>query len=139
MLIIFFWRVPQKFIFVVCISRQISVTPDPTTPQVGPVYTPEYFKGGAFNKPFVTDFDTDSTDSGHKEMSTESLALQYQKSNTSYWQNVMNDELNFTPGAICQVVEDIPSPGIHSQVVLLITLTNTISLKAMDRSCVSWI
>nr|XP_022321424.1 carboxyl-terminal PDZ ligand of neuronal nitric oxide synthase protein-like [Crassostrea virginica]XP_022321426.1 carboxyl-terminal PDZ ligand of neuronal nitric oxide synthase protein-like [Crassostrea virginica] len=95
-------------------TLQMSVMPDPTTPQVGPVYTPEYFKGGAFEKPFVTDFDTDSPDSGHKEMSTESLALQYQKSNTSYWQNVMNGELislnspaNFTPGAICQVVEDI--------------------------------
>ncbi|XP_078323262.1 uncharacterized protein LOC144622466 [Crassostrea virginica] len=92
----------------------MSVTPDPTTPQVGPVYTPEYFKGGAFEKPFLTDFDTDSPDSGHKEMSTESLALPYQKFNTSYWQNVMNGELislsspaNFTPGAICQVVEDI--------------------------------
>ena len=92
----------------------MSVTPDPTTPQVGSVYTTEYFKGGAFDKPFVTDFDTDSPDSGQKEMSTESLALQYQKSNTSYWQNVMNGELislsspaNFTPGAICQVVEDI--------------------------------
>ena len=116
----------------------MSLTPDPTTPQVGPVYTPEYFKGGAFERPFVTDFDTDSPQSGHKEMSTESLALQYQKPNTSSWQNVMSGELislsspaNLTPGAICQVVEDIAAvPGN----LLLITLTNTISLKAMDRS-----
>ena len=64
--------------------------------------------------PNLISFKTDSPDSGHEEMSTESLALQYQKSNTSYWQNVMNGELislsspaNFTPGAICQVVEDI--------------------------------
>ena len=82
----------------------MSVMPDTTTPQDGPVYTPEYLKGGALGKPFVTDIDTDSPDSGHKEMSTESLALQYQKSNPSYWQNVMNGELiylsspaNFNP------------------------------------------
>ena len=42
--------------------------------------------------------------------------LQYQKSNTYFWQNVMNGELislsspaNFTPRAICQVVKDIRS------------------------------
>lgn len=95
-------------------SHQMPVLPDPTTPQAGPVYTPEYFKGNAFEKPFVTDFDTDSPDSGHKEMSTESLAVQYQNSNTSYWQNVLNGELislsspsSFAPGTICHVVEDI--------------------------------
>ncbi|XP_062593117.1 carboxyl-terminal PDZ ligand of neuronal nitric oxide synthase protein-like [Saccostrea cucullata] len=94
-------------------TLQMSVLPDPTTPQVGPVYTPEYFKGNAFEKTFVTDFDTDSPDSGHKEMSTENL-VQFQKSNTSYWQNVLNGELislssptDFAPGTICQVVEDI--------------------------------
>lgn len=95
-------------------ALRMPVLPDPTTPQAGPVYTPEYFKGNAFEKPFVTDFDTDSPDSGHKEMSTESLALQYQNSNTSYWQNVLNGELislsspsSFAPGTICHVVEDI--------------------------------
>ena len=64
----------------------MSVMTDPTTTQVGPVYTLKYLKGGAFEKPFVTDFDTDSPDGGHKEnqMSTESLTLKYQKSNTSY-------------------------------------------------------
>lgn len=93
-------------------ALRMPVLPDPTTPQAGPVYTPEYFKGNAFEKPFVTDFDTDSPDSGHKEMSTESLAVQYH--NTSYWQNVMNGELislsspsSFAPGTICHVVEDI--------------------------------
>lgn len=95
-------------------ALRMPVLPDPTTPQAGPVYTPEYFKGNAFEKPFVTDFDTDSPDSGHKEMSTESLAVQYQNSNTSYWQNVLNGELislsspsSFAPGTICHVVEDI--------------------------------
>lgn len=95
-------------------ALRMPVLPDPTTPQAGPVYTPEYFKGNAFEKPFVTDFDTDSPDSGHKEMSTESLAVQYQNSNTSYWQNVLNGELislsspsSFVPGTICHVVEDI--------------------------------
>ena len=64
----------------------MSLMTDPITPQVDPVYTLEYRKGGAFEKPFMTDFDTDFPDSGHKEnqMSTESLTLQYQKSNTSY-------------------------------------------------------
>lgn len=95
-------------------ALRMPVLPDPTTPQAGPVYTPEYFKGNAFEKPFVTDFDTDSPDSGHKEMSTESLAVQYQNSNTSYWQNVLNGKLislsspsSFAPGTICHVVEDI--------------------------------
>lgn len=95
-------------------ALRMPVLPEPTTPQAGPVYTPEYFKGNAFEKPFVTDFDTDSPDSGHKEMSTESLAVQYQNSNTSYWQNVLNGELislsspsSFAPGTICHVVEDI--------------------------------
>lgn len=95
-------------------ALRMPVLPDPTTPQAGPVYTPEYFKGNAFEKPFVTDFDTDSPDSGHKEMSTESLVVQYQNSNTSYWQNVLNGELislsspsSFAPGTICHVVEDI--------------------------------
>ena len=62
----------------------MSLMTDQITPQVDPVYTLEYRKGGAFEKPFMTDFDTDSPDSGHKEMSTESLTLQYQKSNTFY-------------------------------------------------------
>jgi hypothetical protein len=99
-------------IHVSLVSWQMPVLPDPTTPQVGPVYTPEYFKGNAMEKNFVADFDTDSPDSGHKEMSSESLSLQFQKSTTSYWQNVVNGELISlsTPtdfGTICQVVEDI--------------------------------
>lgn len=115
--LITFYKIFLKCITKKCLflfSRQMPVLPDPTTPQAGPVYTPEYFKGNAFEKPFVTDFDTDSPDSGHKEMSTESLAVQYQNSNTSYWQNVLNGELislsspsSFVPGTICHVVEDI--------------------------------
>ncbi|XP_048777066.2 carboxyl-terminal PDZ ligand of neuronal nitric oxide synthase protein-like isoform X2 [Ostrea edulis] len=93
-------------------TLQMPVLPDPTTPQAGPVYTPEYFKGNAFEKNFVADFETDSPDSGHKEMSSESLSLQFQKSNTPYWHNILNGELISLSaptdfGTICQVVEDI--------------------------------
>ena len=72
---------------------------------------------------------TDSPNSGHKEMSTESLALQYQKSNMSYWQNVLNGELIFSARRqTLPAVRSVrlwrisrPSQGVHSLVVLLIT------------------
>lgn len=116
----------------------MPVLPDPTTPQAGPVYTPEYFKGNAFEKPFVTDFDTDSPDSGHKEMSTESLAVQYQNSNTSYWQNVLNGELislsspsSFAPGTICHVVECDGLVVVAMVVVLVVCVVVVIAVDAV--------
>ncbi|XP_064648878.1 capon-like protein isoform X3 [Lineus longissimus] len=66
--------------------RQIPVLPDPTTPQSGPVIMPEYRDIEASNMtaiPEQTMFEnsnikaetTDSPDSGHKEMSSDSLSL----------------------------------------------------------------
>lgn len=69
--------------------------PDPTTPQCGPVYMPEladvegsYFGNMTDMSLFTnmkTDVDTDSPDSGHKEMSSESLALNLIHSDNAYW------------------------------------------------------
>lgn len=78
---------------------QFAILPDPTTPQAGPVYTPDqqdhdssYMGSMTDSSSFVrtnkSDFDTDSPDSGHKEMSTENLS----KPDTAYWQHVMHGQ-----------------------------------------------
>ncbi|XP_033760289.1 carboxyl-terminal PDZ ligand of neuronal nitric oxide synthase protein-like [Pecten maximus] len=78
---------------------QFALLPDPTTPQVGPVFTPDqqdldssYMGSMTDSSSFIrnnkSDFDTDSPDSGHKEMSTENLS----KPESAYWQHVMHGQ-----------------------------------------------
>ncbi|KAL5011588.1 hypothetical protein ScPMuIL_010139 [Solemya velum] len=77
------------------LSPQIPMLPDPTTPQCGPVYMPELsdlegsYLGNVTEMSLFTnmkaDVDTDSPDSGHKEMSSESLALNLVHSDSAYW------------------------------------------------------
>ncbi|GAB1600294.1 uncharacterized protein DDB_G0280205-like [Argonauta hians] len=65
-------------------SLQIPVLPDPTTPQSGPVYLPEFrdiesaylnsVPETALFENTKTEQDTDSPDSGHREMSSDSLS-----------------------------------------------------------------
>ncbi|XP_060077226.1 carboxyl-terminal PDZ ligand of neuronal nitric oxide synthase protein-like [Ylistrum balloti] len=76
-----------------------AMLPDPTTPQVGPLYTPDqqdldssYMGSMTDSSSFIrnnkSDFDTDSPDSGHKEMSTENLS----KPDSAYWQHIMHGQ-----------------------------------------------
>ncbi|XP_069119482.1 capon-like protein isoform X2 [Argopecten irradians] len=78
---------------------QFALLPDPTTPQAGPVFTPDqqdldssYMGSMTDSSSFIrnnkSDFDTDSPDSGHKEMSTENLS----KPESAYWQHVMHGQ-----------------------------------------------
>jgi hypothetical protein len=83
----------------VLLSLQIPVLPDPTTPQSGPVIMPEFRDIEASNMtaiPEQTMFEnsnikaetTDSPDSGHKEMSSDSLAFSCnQQDNTNTTKN----------------------------------------------------
>lgn len=78
-------------------TPQIPVLPDPTTPQSGPVYTPAfreientYLNAVPENALFEntkTEQDTDSPDSGHKEMSSDSLSCNLtNNSDSKGWQ-----------------------------------------------------
>lgn len=78
-------------------TPQIPVLPDPTTPQSGPVYLPDfrdmentYLNSVPENALFEntkTEQDTDSPDSGHKEMSSDSLSCNLTNSSDSKcWQ-----------------------------------------------------
>ncbi|XP_021349741.1 rho GTPase-activating protein gacZ-like isoform X2 [Mizuhopecten yessoensis] len=78
---------------------QFSMLPDPTTPQVGPIFTPDqqdldssYMGSMTDSSSFIrhnkSDFDTDSPDSGHKEMSTENLS----KPDSAYWQHIIHGQ-----------------------------------------------
>ncbi|KAJ8300872.1 hypothetical protein KUTeg_022391 [Tegillarca granosa] len=84
------------------LSTEMPIMLDPTTPQVGPVYTPEmenlnesYLS--AIPEPYISkndksEFDTDSPDSGHKEMSSESLSLHILKPDGIYWQSLLKGQ-----------------------------------------------
>ncbi|KAK3593733.1 hypothetical protein CHS0354_013631 [Potamilus streckersoni] len=73
----------------------MPVLPDPTTPQCGPVYLPRLMaidRDGSFllspdSMPVgsLKTFETDSPDSGHREMSAENLAQNLVSNNGAYW------------------------------------------------------
>ncbi|KAK3088452.1 hypothetical protein FSP39_019383 [Pinctada imbricata] len=81
------------------LTLQTPVLPDPTTPQAGPIYTPDTAEldlqaayltaGGVTVHNKNNDFDTDSPDSGHREMSNESLSIHMKQNEAAYWQNIL--------------------------------------------------
>ncbi|XP_064616307.1 LOW QUALITY PROTEIN: carboxyl-terminal PDZ ligand of neuronal nitric oxide synthase protein-like [Liolophura sinensis] len=74
------------------VSHKIPVLPDPTTPQSGPVYLPEIFRTAPCFENTKTDLDTDSPDSGHKEMSSDSLSCNLaQNENLSWHSTTVNN------------------------------------------------
>lgn len=69
--------------------------PDSTTPLSGPMYSPDHdssFVGSMTDSSYVcskaTDFETDSPDSGHKEMTSDGLSLSLVKADGMYWQQL---------------------------------------------------
>lgn len=85
---------------------QVSWFPDPTTPQSGAVYTPDgndfdfdntfvpNSPNSAYNKNIKME-DTDSPDSGHKEMSSENLSLHTNRGvDPMYWPSILRGQVS---------------------------------------------
>ncbi|XP_045201131.1 carboxyl-terminal PDZ ligand of neuronal nitric oxide synthase protein-like isoform X2 [Mercenaria mercenaria] len=89
------------------IEQGISV-PDMTTPQSGPVYLPRTLLPHSDHMLTTQDlcltedkkslFDTDSPDSGHREMSSDSLSLTLQQADFPFWAMSHDDRLKYSFG-----------------------------------------
>ncbi|WAR31855.1 DYC1-like protein [Mya arenaria] len=89
------------------IESQESCMPDATTPQCGPVYLP---RGVAFDPEGIASpdysltehdklmFDTDSPDSGHREMSNESLGASFSPPDFPFWAMTADERMKYSFG-----------------------------------------
>ncbi|XP_052787794.1 carboxyl-terminal PDZ ligand of neuronal nitric oxide synthase protein-like [Mya arenaria] len=89
------------------ISAGESCMPDATTPQCGPVYLP---RGVAFDPEGIASpdysltehdklmFDTDSPDSGHREMSNESLGASFSPPDFPFWAMTADERMKYSFG-----------------------------------------
>ncbi|KAK7504521.1 hypothetical protein BaRGS_00004387 [Batillaria attramentaria] len=81
---------------------QVPVLPDPTTPRSAPVYMPDFRDVGdnsylsavsnnaTYENTKAASLDADSPDSGHKEMSSDSLAFTSGHADTNGWSHNLN-------------------------------------------------